>query len=407
MTSKNFIITIFLIFCFFILGSYEQKAITQRMPELRKLEYLRNDDEDYSSDIVSSSDIEEPSKEINYYPSIARPTLLGFGNYRKEKKGNEDEIKFTVFIKKLVNVKSYDYIHFTIVIITLKNLRGLEETGTEEFHIFGELNNTFSSPNNLYDKYEVHINETQLYNHNIDDIGSIKSITFKDDIYVSDNKTYHDVYNGTKKANVYLNPEEINIMNEKSDIINIIVFQVFFLTKQSYVYDLYGNITSLNGKDYNINKGNIEILYEENNYKDLLRGNIETSQNKSYQYKIRFFIERSINTNLAGALIDVTDLISTKLRNLESNRINITLYETKDISLNVNEEYISEPKYYTRKVGSGSGLSGGAIAGIIIVSIVVLIAIAFTFIYLNKRPNLPISHSSALEFYNSASSMQN
>ena len=377
------------------------------MPELRKLEYLRNDNSDDPSEADSPSDTEEPSKEINYYPSIARPTLLGFGNYRKEKKGNEDEIKFTVFIKKLVNVKSYDYIHFTIVIITLKNLRGLEETGTEEFHIFGELNNTFSSPNNLYDKYEVHINETELYNHNIDDIGSIKSITFKDDIYVSDNKTYHDVYNGTKKANVYLNPEEINIMNEKSDIINIIVFQVFFLTKQSYVYDLYGNITSLNGKDYNINKGNIEILYEENNYKDLLRGNIETSQNKSYQYKIRFFIERSINTNLAGALIDVTDLISTKLRNLESNRINITLCETKDISLSVNEEYISEPKYYTRKVGSGSGLSGGAIAGIIIVSIVVLIAIAFTFIYLNKRPNLPILHSSAIEFYNSASSMQN
>ena len=403
MTSNNFIITIFFIFFFFILGSYEQKVITQRMPELRKLEYLRNDNEGYPSDVDSTSDIEEPSKEINYYPSIARPTLLGFGNYKR----TEDEIKFTVFIKKLVNVKSYDYIHFTIVIITLKNLRGLEETGTEEFHIFGELNNTFSSPNNLYDKYEVHIKETQLYNHNIDDIGSIKSITFKDDIYVSDNKTYHDVYNGTKKANVYLNPDEINIMNEKSDIINIIFFQVFFLTKQSYVYDLYGNITSLNGKDYNINKGNIEILYEENNYKDLLRGNIETSQNKSYQYKIRFFIERSINTNLAGALIDVTDLISTKLRNLESNRINITLYETKDISLSVNEEYISEPKYYTRKVGSGSGLSGGAIAGIIIVSIVVLIAIAFTFIYLNKRPNLPISHSSALEFYNSASSMQN
>ncbi len=402
MTSNNFIITIFLIFCFFILGSYEQKAITQRMPELRKLEYLRNDNEGYPSDVDSPSDTEEPSKEINYYPSIARPTLLGFGNYREK----NNVIKFTVFIKKLVNIKSYEYIHFTII-ITLKNLRGLEETGTEELPIVGELNKTFSGPNNLYDKYEVHINETELYNHNIDDIGSIKSITFKDDIYVSDNKAYHDVYNGTKKANVYLNPEEINIMNEKSDIINIIVFHVFFLTKQSYVYDLYGNITSLNGKDYNINKGNIEILYEENNYKDLLRGNIETSQNKSYQYKIRFFIERSINTNLAGAIIDVTDLISTKLRNLESNRINITLYETKDISLSVNEEYISEPKYYTRKVGSGSGLSGGAIAGIIIVSIVVLIAIAFTFIYLNKRPNLPISHSSALEFYNSASSMQN
>ena len=406
MASNNFIITNFLIFCFFILGSFEQKVITQRKPELRKMEYLRNDDEDYSSDIVSSSDIEEPSKEINYYPSIARPTLLGFGNYRKEKKGNEDEIKFTVFIKKLVNaIKSYDYIHFTLVFIVAKNMRGLEETEPKKLYIRGILNASFS--NYFYDKYEVNITENQLENAGVPQPDSIKSITFEDNIIVSNKETYDGVYNITEKSNTYLNPEDINIMKEESDLNNILFFQVLFLTKQSYVYDLYGNITSSDGEVYNIKKENIEILYKEKNYIDLLRGNIETSQNKSYQYKIRFFIERSINTNLDGALIDVTDLISTKLRNLESSKTNITLCETKDISLSVNEEYISEPKYYTRKVGSGSGLSGGAIAGIIIVSIVVLIAIAFTFIYLNKRPNLPISHSSALEFYNSSSSMQN
>ena len=406
MASNNFIITIFLIFCFFILGSFEQKVITQRKPELRKMEYLRNDDEDYTSNIVSSSDIEEPSKEINYYPSIARPTLLGFGNYRKEKKGNEDEIKFTVFIKKLVNaIKSYDYIHFTLVFIVAKNMRGLEETEPKKLYVRGKLNASFS--NYFYDKYEVNITENQLENAGVPQPDSIKSITFEDNIIVSNKETYDGVYNITEKSNTYLNPENINIMKEESDLNNILFFQVLFLTKQSYVYDLYGNITSSDGEVYNIKKENIEILYKEKNYIDLLRGNIETSQNKSYQYKIRFFIERSINTNLDGALIDVTDLISTKLRNLESSKTNITLYETKDISLSVNEEYISEPKYYTRKVGSSSGLSGGAIAGIIIVSIVVLIAIAFTFIYLNKRPNLPISHSSALEFYNSASSMQN
>ena len=406
MASNNFIITNFLIFCFFILGSFEQKVITQRKPELRKMEYLRNDDEDYSSDIDRSSDIEEPSKEINYYPSIARPTLLGFGNYRKEKKGNEIEIKFTVFIKKLVNaIKSYDYIHFTLVFIVAKNMRGLEETEPKRLNIPGKLNASFS--NYFYDKYEVNITENQLENAGVPQPDSIKSITFEDNIIVSNKETYDGVYNITEKSNTYLNPENINIMKEESDLNNILFFQVLFLTKQSYVYDLYGNITSSDGEVYNIKKENIEILYKEKNYIDLLRGNIETSQNKSYQYKIRFFIERSINTNLDGALIDVTDLISTKLRNLESSKTNITLCETKDISLNVNEEYISEPKYYTRKVGSGSGLSGGAIAGIIIVSIVVLIAIAFTFIYLNKRPNLPISHSSALEFYNSSSSMQN
>ena len=406
MASNNFIITNFWIFCFFIIGSFEQKVITQRKPELRKMEYLRNDDEDYSSDIDRSSDIEEPSKEINYYPSIARPTLLGFGNYRKEKKGNEDEIKFTVFIKKLVNaIKSYDYIHFTLVFIVSKNMRGLEETEPKKLYIRGTLNASFS--NYFYDKYEVNITENQLENAGVPQPDSIKSITFEDNIIVSNKETYDGVYNITEKSNTYLNPEDINIMKEESNLNNILFFQVLFLTKQSYVYDLYGNITSSDGEVYNIKKENIEILYKEKNYIDLLRGNIETSQNKSYQYKIRFFIERSINTNLDGALIDVTDLISTKLRNLESSKTNITLCETKDISLSVNEEYISEPKYYTRKVGSGSGLSGGAIAGIIIVSIVVLIAIAFTFIYLNKRPNLPISHSSALEFYNSASSMQN
>ena len=335
MTSNNFIITIFLIFCFFILGSFEQKVITQRKPELRKMEYLRNDDEDYSSDIDRSSDIEEPSKEINYYPSIARPTLLGFGNYRKEKKGNEIEIKFTVFIKKLVNaIKSYDYIHFTLVFIVAKNMRGLEETEPKRLNISGTLNASFS--NYFYDKYEVNITENQLENAGVPQPDSVKSITFEDNIIVSNKETYDGVYNITEKSNTYLNPEDINIMKEESDLNNILFFQVLFLTKQSYVYDLYGNITSSDGEVYNIKKENIEILYKEKNYIDLLRGNIETSQNKSYQYKIRFFIERSINTNLDGALIDVTDLISTKLRNLESSR-KLTLCETNNISLSVNE----------------------------------------------------------------------
>ena len=217
------------------------------------------------------------------------------------------------------------------------------------------------------------------------------------------------------------NDNTINDVNGTKDNINDNNNQSMFnqkkqnLTSQSYVYDLYGNITSLGGNNnIEIEKSNIDLYYwqyssNNNKYMDILSGNIEKSPNSEYQYKIRFYIERSINTNLDGARIDASNIISTRLRNLDSsNEKYLFLSETEEGQLYIKQDYEpSGPKYYTRKGSSDSGLSGGAIAGIIIASIVVLIAVAFVFIYLNKMPKPPISHSSAIEFYNSASSMQN
>ena len=64
---------------------------------------------------------------------------------------------------------------------------------------------------------------------------------------------------------------------------------------------------------------------------DILTGNIEKSPNSEYQYKIRFYIERSINTNLDGARIDASNIISTRLRNLDSsNEKYLFLSETEE-----------------------------------------------------------------------------
>ena len=421
MASNNLIITIFLIFCFFILETFEKTEISKRILELRKFHNCEEGDDDTNSPSTTSSPTAEGtyssgSKNSTVYEpdrSKASRTILGFGNYKEDR--NSNKITFIVYVKKIKNDDAYEYLYFTIVFY--KNMRGLDESNSINVNVKAELKE--SVDNDYYDLYNVDVDTSQKGL----DIDEINSMTIKNDFCFSSNTNGCDEYDKINKINTYFNIDELDFKKKDNFATHldqyidnkVFYFEVLNLTSQSYVYDLYGNITSLGGNiNIEIKKSDIDIYYwpyasNNNKYMDILSGNIEKSPNSEYQYKIRFYIERSINTNLDGARIDASNIISTRLRNLDSsNEKYLFLSETEEGQLYIKQDYEpSGPKYYTRKGGSDSGLSGGAIAGIIIASIVVLIAVAFVFIYLNKRPKLPISHSSAIEFYNSASSMQN
>ena len=419
MASNTLIITIFLIFCFFILETFEKTEISKRILELRKLQNSEEGDDDTNSPSTTSSSIEEGTysreNSTEYKPdrSKASRTILGFGNYKEDR--NSNKITFIVYVKKIKNDDVYEYLYFTIVFY--KNMRGLDESNSINVNVKAKLKE--SVDNDYYDIYNVDVDTSQKGL----DIDEINSLTIKNDFCFSSNTDECDEYDKINKINTNFNIDELDFKNKDNFATNldkyidnqVFYFEVLNLTSQSYVYDLYGNITSLGGNNnIEIEKSNIDLYYwqyssNNNKYMDILSGNIEKSPNSEYQYKIRFYIERSINTNLDGARIDASNIISTKLRNLDSsNEKYLFLSETEEGQLYIKQDYEpSGPKYYTRKGSSDSGLSGGAIAGIIIASIVVLIAVAFVFIYLNKMPKPPISHSSAIEFYNSASSMQN
>ena len=419
MASNNLIITIFLIFCFFILETFEKTEISKRILELRKLQNSEEGDDDTNSPSTTSSPTEEGTYDsknsTEYEPdrSKASRTILGFGNYKEDR--NSNKITFIVYVKKIKNDDVYEYLYFTIVFY--KNMRGLDESNSINVNVKAKLKE--SVDNDYYDIYNVDVDTSQKGL----DIDEINSLTIKNDFCFSSNTDECDEYDKINKINTNFNIDELDFKNKDNFATNldkyidnqVFYFEVLNLTSQSYVYDLYGNITSLGGNNnIEIEKSNIDLYYwqyssNNNKYMDILSGNIEKSPNSEYQYKIRFYIERSINTNLDGARIDASNIISTKLRNLDSsNEKYLFLSETEEGQLYIKQDYEpSGPKYYTRKGSSDSGLSGGAIAGIIIASIVVLIAVAFVFIYLNKMPKPPISHSSAIEFYNSASSMQN
>ena len=116
------------------------------------------------------------------------------------------------------------------------------------------------------------------------------------------------------------------------------------------------------------------------------------------------FIFRKIETSLNGAKA-VLPKNWIKIRILEDDKTHKLILNEKNVSLYlVGSSPI--PHSYSRKIASISGLSGGAIAGIVIACVVVLIVIGLLFVYFNK-PSPKSMDSSAIQFYNSSLSVVN
>ena len=173
----------------------------------------------------------------------------------------------------------------------------------------------------------------------------------------------------------------------------------------NYIYELYGDLEFI-GTKYNVNKGDLNLIYYENFNEKTLISSID--KDKDNKYYIKFELKEDINTNLEGANADISKLISSNLRNLDSKNIKLYLSETITDQLYIKQEIISEPIPTTYIEHISFKLASGAImAGIIIGLIVVLIAIAIGFILFNKHSNPPQTYTNAISELNSSSTRIN
>ena len=198
---------------------------------------------------------------------------------------------------------------------------------------------------------------------------------------------------------------KIVINDQKYDIDSFIFFNVLNLKTISPLhYEIIGNINI--EKEINIDKNEkLTFKYQQYNNPKEFEATLSKYEEDKKIYSLDFHIKDFIETSLNGAKA-----------HLPKNWIKIRILEDDldhELVLNEMEEgklYLvgssPVPHSYSRKIASSSGLSGGAIAGIVIACVVVLIVTGLLFVYFNK-PSPKNMDSSAIQFYNSSLSVVN
>ena len=336
----------------------------------------------------------EPTSLINGTESL---NLIGFGGYNKTKIPNKDTYKFQlkVFFQKIFG---YDYKEFLLLKLKLKRgyLRGLDGDG-DYINVAAKLNKESLS--------------WDIIQYDIDADGDGKGYEDFDKIDVDTKMKFQnhepkiEDYNFENCDDVKIMTEIENINEQNLDKDSFIFFNVLNLKTISPLhYEIIGNINI--EKEINIDKNEkLTFHYQQYNMPKEFEATLSKYEKDKKIYSLDFYIKDFIETSLNGASADLPENW-IKIRILEVDKTHkLLLNETENVSLYlVGSSPV--PHSYSRKIASSSGLSGGAIAGIVIACVVVLIVIGLLFVYFNK-PSPKSMDSSAIQFYNSSLSVVN
>ena len=335
----------------------------------------------------------EPTSLINGTESL---NLIGFGGYNKTKIPNKDTYKFQlkVFFQKIFG---YDYKEFLLLKLKLKRgyLRGLDGDG-DYINVAAKLNKESLS--------------WDIIQYDIDDDGDGKGYEDFDKIDVDTKMKFQnhepkiEDYNFENCDDVKIMTEIENINEQNLDKDSFIFFNVLNLKTISPLhYEIIGNINI--EKEINIDK-NEKLTFHYQQYGDdkEFEATLSKYEEDKKIYSLDFYIKDFIETSLNGAYAYLPKNW-IKIRILEDDKTHKLILNEKNVSLYlVGSSPV--PHSYSRKIASSSGLSGGAIAGIVIACVVVLIVIGLLFVYFNK-PSPKSMDSSAIQFYNSSLSVVN
>ena len=334
-----------------------------------------------------------PTSLINETESL---NLIGFGGYNKTKIPNKDTYKFQlkVFFQKIFG---YDYKEFLLLKLKLKRgyLRGLDGDG-DYINVAAKLNKESLS--------------WDIIQYDIDDDGDGKGYEDFDKIDVDTKMKFQnhepkiEDYNFENCDDVKIMTEIENINEQNLDKDSFIFFNVLNLKPISTLhYEIIGifNIE----KEIKIDK-NEKLTFHYKQYGDdkEFEATLSKYEEDKKIYSLDFYIKDFIETSLNGAYAYLPKNW-IKIRILEDDKTHKLILNEKNVSLYlVGSSPV--PHSYSRKIASSSGLSGGAIAGIVIACVVVLIVIGLLFVYFNK-PSPKSMDSSAIQFYNSSLSVVN
>ena len=248
----------------------------------------------------------------------------------------------------------------------------------DQDHGFFGYNITFENTENLSDVNFVSNNDYRFS----DDITNFPSS-------VPSNFIYKETYNLTNTEPIYL--RSFSFLNEPKVEGNSFSFR-FNLS----------NTTNLNFE----NETNSFLVYkpwDNANEKEIVWSIV----NKSNQFAINCPVKESVYTFLNTIEIKIPQKESTKRLRFLADSENSTFYSPSETEGNIQLEY--EPDIHTlgRRASKNKGLSGGAIAAIILATIAAIVAVGIAIFFLNRRPaNPPVKPVSELQLQNSSAKIQ-
>lgn len=304
--------------------------------------------------------------------------FLGFNKYQ-EPSNTKDATNLANFRGTKGTFK--EYLKFNISISTeTTNLRNLQEINSTAYGKWDDSNNY----NNGLITYNVTLGNTM--GKNIVDIKRITDFEFS-----NDNKTFVP-YNQLK--NLTKNSENLMEKNEIQYVLfsNISEYETNNKTNFSFNIITENEISLIYGES----QANLSYIQNENNKKEeTIICNISKTYIISKEYKIYCEPKHDINASFSLLKIIIDNEIDTRrrLRFLESSRYITQLYPGEDVSGNIEFEY--NPDIKTFKSDSGKGLSGGAIAGIVLGSVAAVVAIGIAIYCLTRKspPTMPANNA--------------
>jgi hypothetical protein len=325
---------------------------------------LSNTDSSSANSDISLSTID--SSNGNTTTDQPRIVLVGFGHYQRLLR---DLVTFRVYFKRFLTRASSRYLYFTVVLNYLRRLRVLEEQ---------RANCTLITDNN----------NDMVYNCSVPvDADRDFTMSAKDDFEFSDIETNLIVSS-------YANSTMKSLSSQTNDIFKngVLVLTDSTLTNNDNNFIIEGNLM-----DGELNDKQVILSFDENGNGNLVNATCNVNDKENKKYELICTSTQKIKAHLEGVM-GRTSSEKPLLIHMASNSNDEVDLDSSSSSSKLNHIY---PKT------SSSGLSTGAIVGIIIPCCVVLIAAIAAAFICSKQNIAPIQEMNTLQSNSSNTMIKN
>ena len=326
--------------------------------------------------IFSNETIDDLLAYSNYTTVRGTTYFFGYDNYTNptDKTNATNRVHFRGSFDKLKK-----YLRFTARIRRSSSLRLLQEYINVTAN--GVRDDTNSDLN--YGKFIYNVTYENTINMDIIEIERTSNFNFSDDNSKDSSFSSIDVYDVTNGTSDLMETESTDY--EPFNLENSEDSTNKNGTSFSFDINIPNNITNLNEKKASLSY----ISINENKRNETNQCSIKKNGNNNYDYKLICSPKHDINAPFSSIIIKIPINIQNRLRILQSSANNIQLYPENNPTENINFIYKPNVKTYER---DKKGLSGGAIAAIVLATVAVVAAIgAILFFFNRKGPSVKTS----------------